>query len=227
MASFFEYFKSLGMPYIKKEGGVNEGIARAAGDQMDDAKEDIKWVRRQFIPALCEDELVTAHAKARGIERYEYESDEFFRNRIQNAYQFFESGGRVAGMNEFLAAIGIKGGVLEYHEYSGEPAIGWAEFAAVVDMETVNQDPESRVFLTDLFNELKPARSKLALFVFTLDTTFTSQPIVTLGVTDYTAFIECHGIAARSFDIIGWGCETLDGVGTLDGHWGELTITDL
>lgn len=227
MSGFFEYFKSLGFPYIRKEDGVNEGLVRAAAILLDDSKEDMKWLRRQFFPQLCDDGYVASHASSRGIERCEYESDEFFRNRVSNAYLFFAAGGRRSGVNAFLDAIGLDAHVLEYHEYSGEPSIGWAEFIAVVAMESLDQTTGNRQFLATLLNELKPARSKLAFINFTLDIQFTIIPPVFLAQTDYVDLIHCHGIAARSFDIIGWGCETLDGSGTLDGGWGDLTITDL
>jgi hypothetical protein len=227
MSGFFEYFKSIGVPYIRKAGGVNEGLVRAAACLLDDSKEDFKWLRNQFFPQLCDDSYVENHAAARGIARYEYESDDFFRNRVSHAYLFFAAGGRKTGVNAFLDALGLDAHVIEYHDYTGEPEIGWAEFVAMVDMESLDQTTANRQFLAALLNELKPARSKLALIFFTLDIQFSIIPILSLAIQDFVDLIHCHGIAARSFEVIGWGCRTLDGSRYLDGGWGTLTITDL
>ncbi len=227
MSGFFEYFKSLGMPYIRKAGGVNEGLARTAAGLLDASKEDVKWLRYQFLPQLCDDDQVNSHAEARGIERYQYESDAFFRNRVANAYQFFANGGTKAGVDAFLEAIGLDAHVLEFSEYTGDPAIGWAEFAAMVKIESLDQTTGNRQFLAALLNELKPARSKLALIIFTLDVRFYLRPVMDLVIMDYADFVRCHGFAARSYGIIGWGCEALDGSRSLDGGWGSLTIRDL
>jgi len=229
MSGFFEYFKALGMPYIRKPGGVNEGLVRTAAALMDDSKEDMKWLRYQFFPELCEDEHVDDHAEARGIERYQYESDEFFRNRVAGAFRFFANGGTKSGVNAFLESLGLDAHILEYHDgYYGEPEIGWAEFAAVINMESLDQTVENRQFLAVFLNELKPARSKLALLIFTLEVEFYLSPAITeLAIADYTDLVQCYGVAARSFGIIGWGCETINGSRNLDGGWGELVITDL
>jgi len=200
---------------------------RAAAALLDDSKDDVMWLRRQFFPQLCDDSYVESHAESRGIERYEYETDKLFRGRVSNAYLFFAAGGRKSGVNAFLDYLGLDAYVIEYHEYIGEPAIGWAEFIAVINMESLDQTIGNRQFLLSMFNELKPARSRVAFMWFTLDLEFFCTPVYDLTVFDYVKFIECRGFAARSFGIIGWGCETLEGSRNLDGGWGDLTINDL
>lgn len=227
MSGFFEHLKSVGMPYIRKSGGTNDGLVRTAATLMDDAKEDIRWLRYQFFPQLCDDELLLTHADARGIERYPYESDEFFRNRVAAAFQFYLRGGAKAGVNEFLEAIGLDAHTVEYHEYTGDIDLGWAEFLAVVNIESLNQTVEHRQFLAKLLNELKPARSRLVLIIWTLDIPFTvPAPVVTLEIADYVDFAGLNGIDVHNYPTID-GSWQLDGSRTLTGGWGDLTITDL
>ena len=64
---------------------------------MDQAHENMEWLRKQFSPDTCDSDFIENFARSRGIKRHETETDESFINRVIYAYAWQLLGGKAAG----------------------------------------------------------------------------------------------------------------------------------
>ena len=69
---------------------------------MDDVREDILWLRRQWNPATADDELIASYGASRGILRTKYDTDESYRLRVVNAYAWHKVRRQGAGPGAYF-----------------------------------------------------------------------------------------------------------------------------
>lgn len=160
MGIFWRYFKeALAWPLIRIPGALAVVVEGAAGS-LDQVREDILWLRRQFNPVTCEEQYLEHYARARGIRRHRLESPDQFRARVVNAYTWQLQGGRTAGLLHILAHYGyVVAGIVSLRN---EDPARWAEFRVVTDPPATGFLAEDYELLSWVINEQKPARSKLA-----------------------------------------------------------------
>ena len=80
---------------------------------LDDALAAIIWLREQFNPATCDADYLDRHARSRGLARWQYEPDRFWRKRVEGAYSFHHLGGRTYGLQQILGMAGISAEIIE------------------------------------------------------------------------------------------------------------------
>lgn len=158
MSRFWKYFHdSLNWPAIFSPGPVS-AVVKGLALYMDDVREDILWLRRQWSPATADDEQVAKYGESRGIQRTRFDTDESYRLRVVNAYAWHKLGGKVRGVEKILQENGFSSARIQS---SGDLAL-WAHFRVKLETAGLVLDPETLSFLFWLLNEYKPGRSILS-----------------------------------------------------------------
>ncbi|MCH5277462.1 MAG: hypothetical protein J1E80_06455 [Desulfovibrionaceae bacterium] len=157
MASpFWQYFhEKLNWPHIFQPGPVS-ALVKGLALSMDDVREDILWLRRQFSPATADAELIGRYGASRGIARHAFDSDDSYRLRVVNAFAWHKLGGKVRGLERIFTENRLPAAIL--------PASSldlWAHFRVRLDVSNAVFDMDAAALAFWLANEYKPARSKL------------------------------------------------------------------
>lgn len=155
MASpFWTYFHDkLNWLPIFRPGPVS-ALMKGLALHLDDVREDILWLRRQWNPATCELELVGKYGKSRGIIRNRFDTDESYRKRVVYAYAWHKLGGKVRGLEKILSESGFNTTISN----SGNKDL-WAHFCITLKLGDKIYSEEESSFFWFLVNEYKPARS--------------------------------------------------------------------
>lgn len=198
MASpFWQYFHDkLNWPAIFRPGPVS-ALAKGLALYMDDVREDILWLRRQWNPATADDERIAAYGASRGILRTRYDTDESYRLRVVNAFAWHKLGGKVQGLVRILAENGFAGAVIvpvndvRRHDaafsHNGaatyNDGLCWAQFdVKLVEIPEQGLNADILAWFRWLVNEYKPARSILRAMSWKTN------------LEDETAFTEGDGV---------------------------------
>lgn len=179
MSEFWKYFRdTLAWPLIHAPGplqAVTQGVALA----LDNVRDDVVFLRRQWFPALCEPELVADHGASRGLVRHPKETPEQYRARVVNAYRWHMLGGKTEGLPEILKFYGFDMAIENMRPFA---PTRWAEFMVRLNTSPSYVDQLRQIDelseLVWLINEYKPARS---FFFRVYNSTYDRRPIV-LGV---------------------------------------------
>lgn len=156
MSRFWKYFHdSLNWPAIFSPGPVS-AVVKGLALYMDDVREDILWLRRQWSPATADDEQVAKYGESRGIQRTRFDTDESYRLRVVNAYAWHKLGGKVRGLERIFSENQYQAQVLP----SSKPEL-WAHFRLNLNVTDTGFDDQSGPLAFWLANEYKPARSVL------------------------------------------------------------------
>ena len=219
MASpFWQYFHDrLNWPAIFRPGPVS-ALAKGLALYMDDVREDILWLRRQWNPATADDERIAAYGASRGILRTRYDTDESYRLRVVNAFAWHKLGGKVQGLVRILAENGFEGAVIvpvndvRRHDaafsHNGastyNDGLCWAQFdVRLVEVPEQGLNADILAWFRWLVNEYKPARSILRAMSWRT------------SLEDETAFTDTDGIRLAVMpvyeDARKWGFPLHDG----------------
>ena len=153
---FWKYFHDrLRWPQLFRPGPLS-AVVRGLALHMDDVREDILWLRRQWTPATADAEMIARYGESRGIVRWRFDTDESYRRRVINAFAWHKLGGKVRGLERILAENLYRAEVLP----SSDPAL-WAHFRIALDVTETGFDEHSGPLAFWLANEYKPARSVL------------------------------------------------------------------
>lgn len=131
-------------------------LAKGLALYMDDVREDILWLRRQWNPATADMALIAAYGESRGIIRHRFDSDETYRRRVVQALAWHRLGGKWRGLERIYAQNEFPARVLP----SDDPAL-WAHFRVELDVNAVDFTPDAAELSWWLANEYKAARSRL------------------------------------------------------------------
>lgn len=176
MSRFWKYFHdSLNWSAIFNPGPVS-AIIKGLAHELDHAREDIVWLRRQWTPVTCEDDRIVPFGESRGVPRTRIDTDATYKNRVINAYIWHKLGGKVRGVeriyreNDFIARI----------LNASNPEL-WAHFRVWIDVNNTIFGPDAAELAWFLANEYKPARSKIEYFITSIDLPL--EEYVGVGVT--------------------------------------------
>lgn len=156
---FWMYFKDrLRFGLIALPGPIAaliHGLAR----YLDKVRQDICWVRDQFVPPVSEDRHIPLHGESRGVVRIKYDTDAQYRIRVEEAAMWHELGGKVLGLPEILKQYGF--GSARIDNVRLENPDLWAHF----DVSLIHPPKEFSQGDIDaviaLVNQYKPGRSVL------------------------------------------------------------------
>lgn len=175
MSRFWKYFHdSLNWPAIFSPGPLS-AVAKGLALYMDDVREDILWLRRQFSPVTADDDMIARYGASRGVLRTRYDSDESYRRRVVNAFAWHKLGGKVQGLVRILAENGFAGAeILPVNDVRRHNAalshnsgatynagLCWAQFDVRLEVPESGLDRDVMDWFRWLVNEYKPARSIL------------------------------------------------------------------
>ena len=156
MSTFWKYFHDrLRWPQIFQPGPLS-AVVRGLALHMDDVREDILWLRRQWNPATADDDMIVRYGESRGIIRWQFDTDESYRRRVVNAFAWHKLGGKVRGLERIFAENLFDAQVLP-----ASRAELWAHFRLGIDVTGSIFDEQLCSLVFMLANEYKPARSVL------------------------------------------------------------------
>ncbi len=159
MGLFWRYFtQTLRWPLLLV-GGPLAVLVRGAAESLDQARQDMLWLREQFNPETCAPEFVEEHGRSRGLRRHPIEDAERFRSRVVNAYAWSLLGGKQAGLPKILAHYGFITATV--HNLRSEAPERWTEFRCLLESKARLDEPAYALFEWVL-NDQKRASAKLA-----------------------------------------------------------------
>ena len=161
MGVMWTYFRdTLGWNLIRLTKSALSLLGEGGGNALDDTREAILWLRKQFLPETSDAAYLPNYATSRSITRHPSESDAQFKLRVVRAWYWHYLGGKQAGLPKILALYGY--GAATIQNWRDVNVSQWAEFWCDLLPPT-----DVALLLADLrlivwvLNEYKPARSKL------------------------------------------------------------------
>ncbi len=124
-----------------------------------EVREAMKTSRLNRFPQTASKEALYLLSKERQIEKFDFETEEEFRNRVINALDWHSLKGTVKGIKTILQIYG-------FEDIKVEPALRehkeqWAEF----EIETTSNKeitPETVEFVKEIIDKIKPTHEKLS-----------------------------------------------------------------
>lgn len=153
---FWQYFhdRLAWLPIFRP--GPLSALAKGLALHLDSCRQDIIWLRDQWIVTRAEAEMVARYGESRGMPRFRFDTDESYRNRVYNAFVWHKLGGKVRGLERIYAENGLEAAVSS----SPDPEL-WAHFRVRLDVSGLVFGIETGEMVFWLANEYKPARSVL------------------------------------------------------------------
>lgn len=181
MASpFWQYFHDrLNWPGIFSPGPLS-ALIKGLALYMDDVRDDILWLRRQWTPSTSEEDMIVGYGESRGIPRMRLDTDELYRQRVINAYVWHKLGGKFRGVERIYSENGFLAQILN----ASDPKTLWAHFRVHIDVNNTEFGPDASELAWFLANEYKPARSKIEYFI--TDITLPLEEYVGVGLRSLT-----------------------------------------
>jgi len=161
MGLFWSYFRdTLSWPWLATPGALCV-IAKGLADTMDAVRDDIRWVRDQWVVPLAEQDRMQGYGASRGAPRTRHDDDARHRRRIERALAWHRIGGTVTGLSQILAEYGYPGCLVE--SLRDDNPARWASFRVVAPMTQQGAGFAERdsALLDWVIAEYKPARSRL------------------------------------------------------------------
>ena len=160
MSLFGTYFqKTLRWLPIAKPGPL-AALVLGAAKVLDSVRAPVLWLRDQFLPRSCEDDLLPDHAAARGVPLWPEETNGQLRQRIETAWAWHRLGGLNVGLPEILSYYGYPGTQIVNLRY--EDLARWAEFMVELFPPLGGYTEQELVDIRTVADDQKPARSKCA-----------------------------------------------------------------
>jgi hypothetical protein len=186
---FFQQMLSFGL--IAAPGALAalvHGLAR----YLDDVRQDVLWVRDQFVPITAEDQHISLHGESRAVPRTRFDTSARYRARVEYAAKWHKLGGKVQGLPEILAEYGFSDGKI-HNKRQDDPAL-WAHF----DVNLLNPPKYFESADVDavfaLANQYKPGRSVISKIQFAKEH---CAPLA-LAAVALTAVTVDHYVKARA-----------------------------
>lgn len=185
---FWQYFHNkLSWPGIFAPGPLS-AVVKGLALYLDDVREDILWLRRQFTPATADDDLIERYGASRGVPRTKYDTNETYRIRVVRAYAWHKLGGLIHGLPQVLAEYGYPGGVIR-HCRDDDPAL-WAHFEVHLLTPSHEWGQADIDAVYALANTYKPARSVIKHVTFALR----QEAPVFAGASQTVAVVMDHAV---------------------------------
>ena len=161
---FWRYFRDkLHFGLIAVPGAlavIIHGLAR----YLDDVRQDIFWLRDQYIPTKAEDGHIPLHGDSRAVPRTRFDSDARYRRRVERAYPWHRLGGKEQGLPTILSEYGFSGGKV-YNKRHDSPEL-WAHFDLNLLHPPSDFDNADVEAVLALANQYKPGRSVIGVIQF-------------------------------------------------------------
>lgn len=157
---FWTYFHDkLNWLPIFKPGPVS-AIMKGLALHMDEVRHDILWLREQWNPVTCEEDLVAKYGQSRGILRNRFDTDASYRKRVVSAFIWHKKGGKIRGLEQILLESGFNTEVLPASKKEL-----WAHFRLLLHLENILFAEAEASLFCHLALEYKAARSVIEVIM--------------------------------------------------------------
>ena len=161
---FWRYFRdTLAFALIATPSALAvlvHGLAR----YMDDIRQDILWLRDQFVPTKAEESHIPLHGESRAVPRTRFDTDARYRKRVELAAKWHKLGAKEQGLPEILKEYGFLSGKI-HNKRQDDPAL-WAHFDINLLSPPKKFDSADVDAVFALANQYKPGRSVIGLVQF-------------------------------------------------------------
>lgn len=189
---FWRYFRdTLALPFLAVAGPLSalvHGLAR----YMDTVRQDILWLRNQFVPPKAEDIFLPTYGEARGVPRTRFDSDSQYRIRVERAFVWHKQGAKVQGLPAILAEYGFDSGTI-VNLRDSNPAL-WAHFDVTLLKPPPDFSARDAAAVLALANQYKPGRSIIRTVQFASQ----QRAGLHLGVAAQTVVTVDHTVRPRT-----------------------------
>lgn len=149
---FFKKLNFLPLHKSKALACIIEGLAL----YFDKIRQDIINTRNQYFIQMASDSLISDYGASRNITRSQYDTDEQFRSRVLNAFNWISLGGKEQGLMKILSDYGFP--EAKFKNLRHENPELWAEFEFTYPTNLFIEDMKK---IVEIINKYKPARSRL------------------------------------------------------------------
>jgi hypothetical protein len=160
----WRYFRdTLALSMISAPGAIAvlaHGLARS----LETVRQDVLWVRAQFVPPKAEEEYIPLHGASRGAPRTRFDSGARYRRRVERAAAWHKLGGKMEGLAEILAEYGFSSGEI-YNCQTDDPEL-WAHFEVHLINPPADFSAGDVETVFALANQYKPGRSVIRKIQF-------------------------------------------------------------
>lgn len=161
---FWRYFRdTLHLAFISAPGALAalvHGLAR----YLDDVRQDIFWLRDQFVPTRAEDGHIPLHGDSRAVPRTRFDTDARYRRRVELAAKWHKLGGKERGLPQILAEYGFDSARV-HNKRRDDPAL-WAHFDVKLVKPPQDFSEEDVAAVLAIANLYKPGRSVIGKVQF-------------------------------------------------------------
>lgn len=161
---FWRYFRDkLHFSLIAVPGAlavIIHGLAR----YLDDVRQDIFWLRDQFVPTKAEDAHIPLHGASRAVPCTRFDTDARYRKRVERAAKWHKLGGKVQGLPEIISEYGFSSAQV-HNKRQDNPAL-WAHFDLNLLQPPQDFSQEDVAAVLAIANQYKPGRSVIGKVQF-------------------------------------------------------------
>ena len=130
-------------------------LLKIFGKQLENVRDDINLLNRQFTAATAFNSHLDEIGKARGVFRLKDEQDDDFKNRILVAHLEKQKAGTIPGMTDGLKILGFEVDLIELFQTDRSR---WSEF--IIRINTWDGAVNQTAFYNEI-NHLKPAHTRM------------------------------------------------------------------
>lgn len=174
------YLVDLLPPFLARGGDESEQalLLGVIGDLLDKVKAMVAAGRRLLFPQTSQGAALDLLGDARRWPRIEGQTDDEYRWFVTRAFELWQEGGTVPGLERALKLLGLSSAqVYEHHEHLvylaghkkldgtwtlSEPGDNWALFDVVLEAAQWSLDETFKARVRAVVGRMKAARSKLA-----------------------------------------------------------------
>ena len=152
-----DYYWWLLPGFFKKKANHESWLYRLLGafsGQLEEVREQIRLLNRQFAGETAEGQQLEEIGKARGTYRLKGETDTSYRKKVMDAYLEKQKAGTLVGIQTALKNLGFKVTITELFKTN---KARWSEFA--VKVTRWDGKAQQDIFYDEL-NRMKPAHTR-------------------------------------------------------------------
>lgn len=172
MGLLFKYFVSLIFIPLRRGVSIWWSLFAGCSDAADNLLEDAKIIRREAFAKTVSKTNLSIRGDSVGIIRFLGENDYNFRNRIDNAFLFYNQANKKSFYIDLADLYGLDVEVWEFGELDKPTFMAewmWAELAVVYDVNSDLTNKELLYFILDIYRRASMFLRFVALGIYADD----------------------------------------------------------
>ena len=184
---FWRYFRDKLVFGLIAVPGALAALIHGLARYLDNVRQDVLWLRDQFVPPRAEDTHIPLHGDSRAAPRTRFDTAVRYRRRVELAAQWHKLGGKNQGLPVILSEYGFAGGTV--HNMRQENPELWAHFDLNLLHPPSDFDSADVDAVLALANQYKPGRSVIGTIQFASQQ---YAPLCLGAVAQTTVIIDNH-----------------------------------